>query len=120
MAELAGFGSLDAIPVEHVAHNLSRRMMSGKQGMAVWWDAKAGAHAGSHSHPHEQLVWVIRGEIDLRIGDEKRTMKPGDIAVIPGGIEHEAWFTRDSEVMDIFAPPRQDFLTGGTPPYMKA
>lgn len=120
MGALSGFSSLDNIPVERVAANLNRKMMSGKEGMVVWWDAKAGAHAGSHSHPNEQLVWVMKGQIELRIGDEKRTMKQGDVAVIPGGVNHEAWFTHDCEVMDIFCPPREDFLKGGTPAYMKA
>jgi quercetin dioxygenase-like cupin family protein len=120
MTELAGFGSLEKIPLEAVASNLSRKMVSGKQGMAVWWTAKAGAHARSHSHPNEQLVWVVKGQIDLRIGDDKRTMKAGDVAVIPDGVNHEAWFTHDSEVLDIFAPPREDFLSGATPDYMKA
>jgi quercetin dioxygenase-like cupin family protein len=120
MGTITGFSSLDAIPVEHVAANLNRKMMSGKQGMVVWWDAKAGAHASSHSHPNEQLVWVIKGQIDLRIGEERRTMKTDDVAVIPGGVNHEAWFTHDSEVMDIFCPPRADFLKGVKPAYMKA
>ncbi len=39
--------------------------------------------------------------------------------VIPGGVEHEAWFPEDTEVVDVFAPPREDFLTGETPAYMK-
>ena len=119
MGALTGFSSLDAIPVERIADNLNRRMMSGTQGMVVWWDAKAEAHAGSPSHPNEQLVWVIKGQIDLRIGDDKRTMKQGDVAVIPGGVNHEAWFTQDSQVMDVFCPLREDFLKGGTPAFMK-
>jgi hypothetical protein len=52
------------------------------------------------------------------IGSEKRTMKPGDVAVIPGGVEHEGYFPEGSEVIDFFAPVRQDFLTGEPPPYM--
>jgi hypothetical protein len=35
--------------------------------------------------------------------------------VIPGGTEHEAWFREDTEVIDFFAPPRDDFLLGGKP-----
>ena len=37
---------------------------------------------------------------------------------IPGGTEHEAWFREDTEVIDFFAPPRDDFLLGGKPAYM--
>jgi quercetin dioxygenase-like cupin family protein len=56
----------------------------------------AGAHAATHQHRHEQLVWVIKGSIRLRIGAEEQTIKPGDIAVIPGGVEHEAFFLEDT------------------------
>ena len=45
-------------------------------------------------------------------------MRAGDIAVIPGGVEHEGSFPEDSEVVDFFAPVREDFLTGVAPPYM--
>jgi quercetin dioxygenase-like cupin family protein len=61
---------------------------------------------------------VIKGAIRLRIGAEERTIKPEDIAVIPGGIEHEAFFPEDTEVIDFFAPVREDFLTGEVPPCM--
>jgi hypothetical protein len=39
--------------------------------------------------------------------------------VIPGGVEHEGHFPEDTEVVDFFAPPREDFLAGGPPPYMR-
>jgi quercetin dioxygenase-like cupin family protein len=79
---------------------------------------KAGAHAATHRHPQEQFVSVIKGAIRLRIGTEERAVKPGDIAVIPGGVEHEAFFPEDTEVIDFFAPVREDFLSGGVPSYM--
>jgi hypothetical protein len=41
-----------------------------------------------------------------------------DLAVIPGGVEHKAWVRDDTEVSDIFAPPREDFLTSEVPAYM--
>ena len=43
---------------------------------------------------------------------------PGDVAVISGGVEHEAFFTEETEVIDFFAPVREDFLTGGVPSYL--
>jgi quercetin dioxygenase-like cupin family protein len=41
------------------------------------------------THPHEQFVWMVKDTMDFRIDNAKRTMKPGDVAVIPGGVEHE-------------------------------
>ena len=115
----SGFGSLTAIREERLSDQISRRMLAGKQGMIVWWKFKAGTQAAAHSHPHEQLVWMLKGKMDFRIGQEKRQMGPGDVAVIPGGVEHEASFPEDSEVVDVFCPPREDFLKGDRPAYIK-
>ena len=61
---------------------------------------------------------MVKGTMYFRIGDEKQTMKPGDVAVIPGGVEHEGYCPEDSEAIDFFAPMREDFLTGAPPPYI--
>jgi hypothetical protein len=56
--------------------------------------------------------------MEFRLGSEQRVCSQGDVVVIPGGAEHEAWFLEDTEVIDFFAPPREDFLLGGKPTYM--
>ena len=119
MATLTGFGSLGAIPEERMNDKITRRVLAGEKVMTVWVNIKAGAHAAAHSHPHEQLVWMLKGKMDFRIGSERRVLNGGDVAVIPGGVEHEAWCHEDAEVVDIFAPPREDFIAGGTPAYMR-
>ncbi len=118
MPVIAGFDKLASVPEEQITDKIGRRVISGKQGTLVYWRMRAGAHAAAHKHPHEQFVWVIRGTIKLRIGTEERTIKPEDVAVIPGGVEHEAFFPEDTEVIDFFAPVRDDFLTGAVPSYM--
>jgi hypothetical protein len=60
---------------------------------------------------------LLKGRLD-RLGSEQRVCGQGDVVVIPGGTEHEAWFREDTEVIDFFAPPRDDFLLGGKPAYM--
>jgi hypothetical protein len=57
--------------------------------------------------------------MEFRLGTEQRVCGQGDVVVIPGGTEHEAWFREDTEVIDFFAPPRDDFLLGGKPAYMR-
>jgi hypothetical protein len=59
---------------------------------------------------------MVKGKM-FRLGTEQRVCGPGDVEVIPGGSEHEAWFREDTEVIDFFSPPRDDFLTGGKPAY---
>jgi quercetin dioxygenase-like cupin family protein len=120
MPIIVGHDKLALIPAERISDKITRKVMSGEHGMMVWWHFEAGAHAAAHRHPHEQISWMIKGRQDLRIGDQRRTMVAGDFAVIPGGVEHEAYFPEETEVLDFFTPVREDFLAGGPPAYMKA
>jgi len=119
MPVMSGFGALATLPWERVNDKIERRVVAGNHGMIVWWKLKAGAHAAAHQHPHEQIVWMLKGRMDFRLGSERRSMVAGDVAVIPGDVEHEGFCAEDTEAVDIFAPPREDFLAGGTPPYMR-
>jgi len=119
MTVLKGFHALRDLPEEQVTDKITRRMLSGEKEMVVWWSMKAGAHAAAHQHPNEQIFWVISGRMEFRLGGERRTCGPGDLGLIPAGVEHEAWFPEDTDVIDFFSPPREDFLGGGTPAYMR-
>jgi quercetin dioxygenase-like cupin family protein len=119
MPVIEGFGTLQNLPEEKITESIRRRVLAGKHGMIVWWSMKAGVHAAAHHHPHEQVFWVLSGRMDFRLGNEKRSCVAGDVGVIPPNVEHEAWFPEDTEVVDVFAPIREDFLTGETPAYMR-
>lgn len=117
-APTRGYVHLDQVPEEQVTPLISRRVVTGEKEMVVFWRMKAGARAAPHRHPHEQIFWVLSGRMEFRLGDQHRTCGPGDLGVIPPGVEHEAQFPEDTEVIDIFAPPREDFLAGGRPAYL--
>ena len=119
MPKLSGFTSLAILPLERVTDKISRRIAAGEQGMIVWWSMKAGAHAAAHKHSNERIAWMLSGKMEFRLSDKRRTCGPGDVVVIPGGVEHEAFFPEDTEVIDVFSPPREDFLAGRLPAYMK-
>jgi quercetin dioxygenase-like cupin family protein len=119
MPSMKGFHALKELPVEKVTDKISRRVLSGDKEMVVWWSMTAGVHAAAHQHPHEQVFWMLKGRMEFRLGHERRTCVAGDVGLIPGGVEHEAWFPEDTEVVDIFSPPREDFLTGEVPAYMR-
>jgi quercetin dioxygenase-like cupin family protein len=119
LSAMKGYLSLAALPDEKVTPLITRKIATGEKQMIVFWKMKAGAHAAAHRHPHEQVFWVLSGCMDFRLGGERRTCRAGDVGVIPGGVEHEAWFPEDTEVVDVFSPPREDFLTGEIPAYMR-
>jgi quercetin dioxygenase-like cupin family protein len=118
MPRLVGFSRFAGLLEEQISEKISRRILSGDQGMLVWWSIGAGVHVEPHSHPNEQIVWMLKGKMEFRLGSEQQVCGPGDVVVIPGRTEHEAWFREDTEVIDFFAPPRDDFLLGGKPVYI--
>ncbi len=63
-----------------------------------------------HTHPHEQGGMMIEGELEMNIAGESKLLKPGDVYIIPGNVEHWAR-TRNTpaRVMDIFSPVREEF-----------
>jgi quercetin dioxygenase-like cupin family protein len=62
-----------------------------------------------HSHPHEQMVYVVSGRIVLEHPGGRVEAATGDSFIVPGGVEHQAWALEDSEVLDIFTPFREDY-----------
>ena len=68
--------------------------------------------------PMSRSCGCSRAKMEFRLGSEQRVCGQGDVVVIPGGTEHEAWFLEDTEVIDFFAPPRDLFLLGGKPAYI--
>jgi quercetin dioxygenase-like cupin family protein len=118
MPTMMGFGAFVELPQEQISEKISRRILSGDQGMIVWWSIGADVHVEPHSHTNEQIVWMLTGKMEFRLDAEERVCGRGDVVVIPSGVEHEAWFREDPEVIDFFAPPRDDFLRGGNPSYM--
>jgi quercetin dioxygenase-like cupin family protein len=79
MGTLTGFGSLSAIPEEEITDKISRRVVAGQKGMMVRWKVGAGTHVTAHSHPHEQLVWILKGKMEFRIDKERRVLEAGGI-----------------------------------------
>ena len=62
-----------------------------------------------HSHPHEQLVYVISGHLRFNGGDKTFEARTGDSFIVPGGVEHQASALEESEVLDVFTPFREDY-----------
>lgn len=70
----------------------------------------AGNYASPHQHPHEQSGYVISGKYELTIGDEKYELNAGDTYSIPGNQIHSFRVMEGGEVVDVFTPPREDYL----------
>ena len=110
-----GFREIEDLDGFSPIPGVTMNMLAGARGMLNWVRIEPGATVPTHSHPHEQLGFVLEGSIILRIGDETREIGPSTCYVIPGGVEHEGTGGPDGcLVMDVFSPPRQDYLSAAT------
>ena len=70
----------------------------------------AGSEVPKHTHPHEQAGILVEGEMEMGIGGEVRTLRPGDTYIIPGNVEHYARCAgTPAKALDIFSPVREEF-----------
>jgi quercetin dioxygenase-like cupin family protein len=106
--------SWEAVPAEQMNPLLTRQYITGEQGMLARIVLKKGALVPRHSHPNEQISYIAEGALRFLLGDEsapvEKTVRAGEVLVIPGGLPHSAEALEDTVDFDLFAPPRQDWI----------
>lgn len=89
------------------------KVLGGEQVMGFWARLNAGSHIPAHSHPNEQITWLMKGQFDYKFGTgEEASCGPGSLVLIPGGVEHEVWYREECEIVEFFSPPRTDMFPG--------
>ena len=89
---------------------LRRQVMSySKNMMLVRHTMTKGWVGALHSHPHEQMVYVVRGRLIFEHPGGKFQVGSGESFIVPGDVKHQASALEDSEVLDIFTPFREDY-----------
>ena len=102
--------TLAEVPVSFPEDGLTRQVLAwNKQMMLVRHLMKPGWQGNRHSHPHEQMVYIVRGHLRIICGDSVFEVSSGDSFIVPGGVEHQASAFVESEVLDIFTPFREDY-----------
>jgi quercetin dioxygenase-like cupin family protein len=97
-------------PVEFLP-GLGFRPVLGQRTLTNFVDFAPGAVAPHHVHEEEQIIIVLEGELVFDLDGDVRTMRKGDVAVIPSWVRHGAWTTdRHCLEIDVFCPPRQSLL----------
>jgi quercetin dioxygenase-like cupin family protein len=72
-------------------------------------EIKAGSNLPEHKHVHEQITYILEGQLDMNIGGEACTLTAGMYHVIPSNMLHSAIAKTDCKVMDVFNPVREDY-----------
>jgi quercetin dioxygenase-like cupin family protein len=98
--------------MSHPEPGLRRQVMSSSPSMMlVRHRMKKGRVGARHSHPHEQMVFIVSGHLSFQHPGGVVEAKMGDSFLVPGNVEHQAFALEDSEVLDIFTPRREDYTT---------
>jgi quercetin dioxygenase-like cupin family protein len=105
--------SWNDMPRESVAPLLERRLITGDRMMLAHVYLKKGMIVPKHQHENEQITYILEGELKFWIGDDESQIvhvRAGEVLHIPSMVFHKAEAVVDTLDVDIFDPPRQDWL----------
>jgi len=89
---------------------IDREMLTGQNLMLARVIMKKGAHVPLHHHHNEQVTYILEGTLKFAIDGKEIVVKAGEVLCIPPNMPHEAWALEDTIDLDVFNPPREDWL----------
>lgn len=103
----------DSMKKERVSDMLERRLVTGDRMMLAHVYLKKGCIVPKHSHENEQLTYILEGALKFKIGDDgaqEIVVSAGEVLLIPSNVPHMAEALEETLDVDVFSPPRQDWL----------
>jgi len=103
----------DEMPKEQVSEVFDRRLITGDRVMLAHVYLKKGAIVPRHSHENEQITYILEGGLRFWIGEDEAQVidvMAGEVLHIPALVQHKAEALEDTLDVDIFSPPREDWL----------
>jgi quercetin dioxygenase-like cupin family protein len=89
---------------------IDREMVVGEKIMMARVIMKKGAHVPKHYHHNEQVTYILEGALKFAIDGKEIVVHAGEVLCIPANMPHEAWALEDTLDLDVFTPPREDWL----------
>lgn len=105
----------ESMPKEQLNDGIGRRMITSERMMIAHIYLKKGSVVPQHQHHNEQITYVLEGALRFRLGkdgEQDVTVRSGEVLTIPSQLPHSAEALEDTIDVDIFDPPRQDWLDG--------
>jgi quercetin dioxygenase-like cupin family protein len=103
----------EEMPREKVSPMLDRRLITGDRMMLAHVYLKKGCVVPKHSHENEQLTYIQEGALRFWIGEDEKeevVVRAGEVLHIPSNVLHKAEALEDTLDVDVFSPPREDWL----------
>ncbi len=107
---------------EELSPLIHRRLVTGERMMLAHVYLAEGAIVPRHAHENEQLTYILEGTLRFWLGDDEADMvdvAAGEVLHIPSNVPHKAEALEDTLDVDVFSPPRQDWLDG-TDAYLRS
>ena len=102
---------INELPAKELAPGLKGYYAHGTNMTLGLVEIKKGSQLAQHHHPHEQITYIIEGQLDMIIGSESYSLTAGMYYVIPSNVPHGATAITDCKVIDVFNPVREDYKT---------
>ena len=102
--------SWDAIEVERLSDSIGRQFIVGTNMMIARVLLSKGAHVPLHQHHNEQISYILEGRMRFVMDGREIMVGAGEVLCIPPNVPHEAFALEDTVDLDIFNPPRQDWI----------
>ncbi len=101
------------LETKQILEGISLRAVSGEKTMMTLFEFEPNAIIPSHKHPHEQITYIIEGEMEVTVEGETRVLKKGDGVVILSNQEHSAKvMNKPTKAVDAWYPIRKDYKGG--------
>jgi quercetin dioxygenase-like cupin family protein len=103
------------LPAEPMRGSITRRLITSERMMIAHVYLKKGDEVPEHSHENEQITYILEGALQFWLGERgerELTIHAGEVLVIPSYLPHRALAVEDTLDVDVFNPPRQDWLDG--------
>jgi len=100
---------LNSIEEKEIVPGFFARFVHSENMTIAYWNIKAGSSLPAHSHSHEQISSIIKGEFELTVDGTPHLLKANNVFVIPSGIPHSGKAITGCKIIDTFYPVREDY-----------
>ncbi len=99
------------LPVKHILEGIKLKVLSGDRAMMTIFEFGPNAVIPSHKHPHEQITYIVEGELEFTVEGKTNVLRKGDGVVIAPNHEHSAKVLQaPAKAVDAWYPRREDYL----------
>ena len=104
--------SFHTMPIEHLNPLIERQYVSAEKSMLARLFLRKGCLVPMHHHENEQITYILEGALKFILPGQEITVRAGEVLVIPPNVPHSAEALEDTIDVDVFSPPRADWLSG--------